>query len=149
MPKRSRKKPAKDFNQVARSIVDKATGVTKPTKPAANKAKPPKPKKKSDVADIERADSEGMGQAQGVAPKKRPAKKAAKDKDPAAVALGRKGGLVGGHARAAKLTKEQLSASAKKAAQALEQARVARCRNLFPHNSLPHHSRLTRIVSIE
>ena len=39
-------------------------------------------------------------------------------KDPAAVALGRKGGLVGGKARAAKLTKSQLSASAKKAAQA-------------------------------
>ena len=40
-----------------------------------------------------------------------------REKDPAAVALGRKGGLKGGKARAAKLTKEQLSASAKKAAQ--------------------------------
>ena len=50
--------------------------------------------------------------------KKRPAKKAEHKKDPAAVALGRKGGLVGGHARAAKLTKEQLSESAKKAARA-------------------------------
>lgn len=50
--------------------------------------------------------------------KKRPAKKPDKEKDPAAVALGRKGGLVGGHARAAKLTKEQLSESARKAAQA-------------------------------
>jgi hypothetical protein len=39
-------------------------------------------------------------------------------KDPAAVALGRKGGLKGGKARAAKLTKAQLSASAKKAARA-------------------------------
>jgi hypothetical protein len=48
--------------------------------------------------------------------KKRPAKKAEKDKDPAAVALGRKGGLKGGKARAAKLTKEQRSESAKKAA---------------------------------
>lgn len=47
-----------------------------------------------------------------------PAKKAEKVKDPAAVALGRKGGLKGGKARAAKLTKEQLSASAKKAAAA-------------------------------
>lgn len=39
-------------------------------------------------------------------------------KDPAAVALGRKGGLVGGKARAAKMTKAQRSAAAKKAARA-------------------------------
>jgi hypothetical protein len=42
--------------------------------------------------------------------------KTADGKNPFAVALGRKGGLVGGKARAAKLTREQLSASAKKAA---------------------------------
>ena len=40
------------------------------------------------------------------------------EKDPAAVALGRKGGLKGGKARAQKLTAEQRSAIAKKAAQA-------------------------------
>lgn len=39
-------------------------------------------------------------------------------KDPAAVALGRKGGLKGGKARAAKMTKAQRVESAKKAAQA-------------------------------
>ena len=39
-------------------------------------------------------------------------------KDPAAVALGRKGGLKGGKARAAKMTAEERSASARKAAQA-------------------------------
>jgi hypothetical protein len=39
-------------------------------------------------------------------------------KDPAAVALGRKGGLKGGKARAAKLTKKQRIESARKAAQA-------------------------------
>ena len=39
-------------------------------------------------------------------------------KDPAAVALGRKGGLKGGKARAAKLTKKQRSESARKAARA-------------------------------
>ena len=39
-------------------------------------------------------------------------------KDPAAVALGRKGGLKGGKARAAKLTPEKWSAIAKKAAKA-------------------------------
>jgi hypothetical protein len=42
----------------------------------------------------------------------------AKKKNPAAVALGRLGGLKGGHARAAKLTKKQLSESGKKAADA-------------------------------
>jgi hypothetical protein len=39
-------------------------------------------------------------------------------KDPAAVALGRKGGLKGGKARATKLTPEQRSESARKAARA-------------------------------
>jgi len=112
MPKRSRKKPpAKDFNQIARSVVDQATGASaKPKKPA----KPPRPIKKQDAADLDRAESEGMGQPQGQASKKKTAKK----KDPAAVALGRKGGLKGGKARAAKLTKEQRSESARKAAKA-------------------------------
>ena len=40
------------------------------------------------------------------------------DKDPAAVKLGRKGGLKGGKARAAKLSPAQRTASAKKAAKA-------------------------------
>jgi hypothetical protein len=40
------------------------------------------------------------------------------EKDPAAVALGRKGGLKGGRARADKLTPEQRSEIAKKAADA-------------------------------
>ena len=39
-------------------------------------------------------------------------------KDPAAVALGRKGGLKGGKARAASMTKKQRTAAAKKAAAA-------------------------------
>ena len=49
----------------------------------------------------------------------RPAEEAkpVKKKDPAAVTLGRKGGLKGGKARAAKMTPEQRKASAKKAAQ--------------------------------
>jgi hypothetical protein len=41
-----------------------------------------------------------------------------REKDPAAVALGRKGGLKGGHARAAKMTPEERSESARKAVQA-------------------------------
>lgn len=39
-------------------------------------------------------------------------------KDPAAVALGRRGGLKGGKARAAKMTPAERSASARKAAEA-------------------------------
>jgi hypothetical protein len=39
-------------------------------------------------------------------------------KDPAAVALGRKGGLKGGRARAAKMTPEERSEAARKAARA-------------------------------
>jgi hypothetical protein len=76
MPKRSRKPAGRDFNQIARSVVNKATGVTN-------------------------------GHVEPV-----------KKKDPAAVALGRKGGLKGGKARAAKMTKAERIASAKKAAAA-------------------------------
>ena len=47
-----------------------------------------------------------------------PAPQAKRRKNPAAVALGRKGGLKGGHARAAKLTKEQRAESARRAAMA-------------------------------
>ena len=76
MPNRSRKPKSRDFNQIARSVVDKATGVSN------GHVKPEKAK------------------------------------DPAAVALGRKGGLKGGKARAAKMTKNERSESAKKAAAA-------------------------------
>lgn len=40
------------------------------------------------------------------------------EKNPAAVELGRRGGLKGGKARAAKMTKEERSESARKAAKA-------------------------------
>jgi hypothetical protein len=43
---------------------------------------------------------------------------AADGKDPAAVALGRKGGVKGGKARAASMTAEERSAAARKAAEA-------------------------------
>lgn len=72
MPDRSRKRP-RDVNEIARQIVDEATGEAPPLNP-----------------------DEG--------------------KDPAAVALGRKGGLKGGKARALKMTAKQRSESAKKAA---------------------------------
>jgi len=71
MPKRSRM--PRDPNQLAKAVVDFATGQREPDPP-------------------------------------RPAK------DPAAVALGRKGGLVGGKARAANMTPEERVDSARKAA---------------------------------
>ena len=45
-------------------------------------------------------------------------KDGADDKNPAAVALGRLGGLKGGHARASTMTAEERSASARNAAKA-------------------------------
>lgn len=70
MPDRSRKRP-RDLNQLAKSIVDEATGQTDP------------------VEDT---------------------------RDPLAVELGRRGGLKGGRARAAKLSPERRSEIARKAA---------------------------------
>lgn len=74
MPERSRKRPT-DPNELAKQLVDEATGEAPPFDP-----------------------DEG--------------------KNPAAVALGRRGGLKGGKARAAKMTPEERSAAARKAAAA-------------------------------
>jgi hypothetical protein len=74
MPDRSRKRP-RDPNELAKQLVDEATG------------------------DAPRFDPND-------------------GKDPAAVALGRKGGLRGGKARAEKLTPEERSEAARKAARA-------------------------------
>ncbi|MBS1911716.1 MAG: histone H1 [Bacteroidetes bacterium] len=85
------KKPTRarqgDFSQIARAIVEEATGESLT------------PKKKA---------------ATGT---KKTAKAAAK-KNPAAVELGRKGGLVGGKRRLETMTPEQRSEVARKAAQA-------------------------------
>lgn len=74
MPKRSSKRP-RDTNQLAKFVMDVATG----------------------VAEVPKTDD---------------------GKDPAAVALGRKGGLKGGKARAASLSKKRRSEIAKVAARA-------------------------------
>ena len=74
MPDRSRKRP-RDPNQLAKLIVDIATG---------------------EVEDTPEDDG----------------------KNPAAVALGRKGGLKGGKARAAKMSSEERSEAARRAARA-------------------------------
>lgn len=74
MPDRSRKRPT-DPNELAKQLVDEATGEAPKFDPDAGK-------------------------------------------DPAAVALGRKGGLKGGKARAAKMTAEERTEAARKAAAA-------------------------------
>ena len=85
MPKRSSNKTQRDYQQIARSVLDAVA-------PDAETPKKKAVKKKAATADDA--------------------------KNPAAVALGRLGGLKGGKARAEKLTKEQRSAIAKKAAKA-------------------------------
>lgn len=71
-------------------------------------SKPKRPRDTNQLAksivDITTGDAEEVNQGEG--------------KDPAAVALGRKGGLKGGKARAANMTKEERSEAARKAAQA-------------------------------
>jgi hypothetical protein len=74
MPDRSRKRP-RDSNQLAKLVVDIATGEVEDRRPDDGK-------------------------------------------DPAAVALGRKGGLKGGKARAESMTAEQRKDAARKAARA-------------------------------
>jgi hypothetical protein len=65
-------------------------------------------------ADVNERAKQIVAEATGEAPKLDPDE----GKDPAAVALGRKGGLKGGKARAASMTPEQRIEAAKKAAQA-------------------------------
>ena len=76
-----------------------------------------KPLKQKDTQQLARSILDAVAPDAEPPKKKRPVKKA-KAKDPAAVALGRRGGLKGGPARAAKMSKEQRSESASKAAQA-------------------------------
>lgn len=70
------------------------------------------PKRSRKPADLNRLASSIVDEATGEAPDQD------EGKDPAAVALGRKGGMKGGKARAAKLSAEQRSAAARKAAEA-------------------------------
>lgn len=97
-----KKKRQPDYQQVARKILDAVAPDAEPKAIKPAKA-PPRPKGKQDAADVDRAAGEGMAQPQ---------------KNPAAVALGRLGGLKGGKARAAKLSPAKRKAIAKKAASA-------------------------------
>lgn len=116
MPDRSRKRP-RDLNSLAASIVGDATDET--------------PDHYTYKVEWSDEDNEWVGlcdqfpslswldpdKARALAGIERLVRNVA-DKEPAAVALGRKGGLKGGKARAAKLTPEQRSEIAKKAAAA-------------------------------
>lgn len=73
------------------------------------------PKRSSKSRDLNTLASSIVDEATGEAP---PAPNPGEGKDPAAVALGRKGGKKGGKARAARMTAEERQAAARKAAQA-------------------------------
>ena len=116
MPDRSRKRP-RDLNSLAASIVGDATDEA--------------PDEYTYRVEWSDADNEWVGlcdqlpslswldpdKARALAGIERLVRNVA-GKDPAAVALGRKGGLKGGKARAQKLTPEQRSEIAKRAARA-------------------------------
>ena len=101
MAKKRTTKKQPDHQQLARKVLDAIAPDAEP-KAKTPRKKPARPKNEQDAADRDRADSEGMGQPQG--------------KNPAAVALGRLGGLKGGKARATKLSPAKRKAIAKKAA---------------------------------
>jgi hypothetical protein len=81
-------------------------------------AKEKRAKKRPDPAEYGFGVLQHVIEATGDAPPEPPPAKDTAGKDPAAVALGRKGGLKGGPARAKKLGKEKLREAAKKAAAA-------------------------------
>lgn len=117
MPDRSRKRP-RDLNSLAASIVGDATDET--------------PDQYTYTVEWSDDDNEWVGRctelpslswldadkAKALAGITRLVKDVVAGKDPAAIALGRRGGLKGGKARAAKLTPEQRSEIAKRAASA-------------------------------
>jgi hypothetical protein len=117
MPDRSRKRP-RDLNALAASIVGDATDET--------------PDEYTYRVEWSDADNEWVGlcpelpslswldpdKAKALVGITRLVQNVVAGKDPAAVTLGRRGGLKGGKARAAKLTAEQRSDIAKKAADA-------------------------------
>ncbi len=71
-----------------------------------------KPKRRPDLAQLAKRI---VDEASGEAPRTPPP---SEGKDPAAVVLGRKGGLIGGKVRAANMTKRERSDAAKRAAAA-------------------------------
>ena len=97
--KNTKPKRPRDMNQLAKMIVDISTGERPNDSPRRKRDEPTEP------ATV----------AEDTAPYPEPGKP---EKDPAAVALGRRGGQKGGPARAARMTPEERSESARKAARA-------------------------------
>lgn len=98
MQERTRKpRRPTDINQLATAIVDAATADQ--AEPGADQAPP-----------VDAAEVSDLTPAKAHSPEL--------DKDPAAVALGRRGGLKGGKASAATMTAEERSEAARKAARA-------------------------------
>jgi hypothetical protein len=98
----AKKKRQPDYQQVAHRVLNPVAPDAEPKAIKPGKT-PPRPKGKQEAEDIDRAAGEGMALP--------------KEKNPAAVALGRLGGLKGGKARAEKLSPAKRKAIAKKAAQ--------------------------------
>jgi hypothetical protein len=115
MPDRSRKRP-RDLNSLAASIVGDATDET-PDHYTYRVERSPEDDEWIGLSDQFPALSWiDPDKAKALAGIERLVQSVVAGKDPAAVALGRKGGLKGGKARAAKLTPEQRSEIAKRAA---------------------------------
>jgi hypothetical protein len=112
MPKRSRK-PGTDPDQTALSRVEQETADEQEIKKQVDSASEVPRRPHKPPSDPILAARPILAQATGEEPKLEP-----EVKDPAAVSLGRRGGLKGGHARAKSLTPEQRKESARKAAQA-------------------------------
>lgn len=111
MPKRSRS-PMSDPNEAPLSTVEQGTADAADIQKQVDSASETRKRRKPPSDPIQAAHSI-LGQITGSEPRIEP-----EGKDPAAVALGRRGGLKGGSARANALTPEQRKESARKAAEA-------------------------------
>lgn len=117
MPDRSRKRP-RDLNSLAASIVADATDETPDVYTYRVEWSPEDNEWVGLCAELPSLSWLDPDKAKALAGIERLVRDVVGGKDPAAVTLGRKGGLKGGKARAAKLTGDQRSAIAKKAAEA-------------------------------
>jgi hypothetical protein len=115
MPDRSRKRP-RDLNSLAASIVGDATDETPDHYTYRVEWSPEDNEWVGSCPELPSLSWLDPDESKALAGITRLVRDVAAGKDPAAVALGRKGGLKGGKARAEKLTPEQRSRIAKKAA---------------------------------
>jgi hypothetical protein len=100
-------------SRLARSVRNRPSGRVTPAPNRYDGRMPKRSRKRP--RDVNRMAAEIVDEATGNTP---PVPDPDEGKDPAAVALGRKGGLKGGKARAAKMSAKQRSEAARRAAQA-------------------------------